>query len=83
MRAYITAFAISPKAGHLSNNRINFSKAIVIANKTSGAGILPGAIMGRISIIGISFLKWKERIGRDRESGRRKAIACSDRAPVR
>jgi len=53
MRAYITAFAISPKAGHLSNNRINFSKAIVIANKTCGAGILPGAIMGRISIIGI------------------------------
>ena len=42
-----------------------------------------GAIIGRISIIGISFLKWKERIGRDRESGRRKAIACSDRAPVR
>lgn len=53
MRAYITAFAISSKQGHLLNNRIIFSKAIVITNKTCGEGILLGAIMGRISIIGI------------------------------
>lgn len=83
MRAYITAFAISSRQGHLLNNRIIFSKAIVITNKTCGAGILLGAIMGRIFIIGIPFWKWKQRIGRDREFGQGKATACGDRVPVR
>jgi len=53
MRAYITTFVISARQGHLSNNRIIFSKAIVITSRTYGEEILLGAIMGRISIIGI------------------------------
>ena len=64
MRAYITTFAISLKQGHLLNNRTIFSRAIVITNKTWRAGIRHGAIMGRISIIGIPFLKWMVRDGR-------------------